>query len=201
MLVPLFYLSLLIFLLNVDLAQLLSSVKRFDITLGHVLLVLPLSFAAGYFSLWIAVYGATYALLAIIVVLGLLGSLFLLVARDDVYGLSLAFVTLPFLSFLEWDLIRNTPLGGGAWGPIFITPSVVYIWLVFLAWAVGRTIRQQGIVRTALDKYTAFWAFFLLVSSLLSGDTNRNLQACYLTFLGVLYFFIVVGTARTYRSP
>ena len=200
MLVPLFYLSLLIFLLNVDLAELLSSLKRFDITLGHVLLVLPLSFAAGYFSLWIAVYGATYAILAIIIVSGILGSLFLLVTRDDVYGLALAFVTLPFLSFTEWDLIRNTPLGGGAWGPIFITPSVVYIWLVFLAWAVGRTIRQRGIVRTPLDRYTAFWAFFLLVSSLLSGEINRNLQACYLTFLGVLFFFVVVATVRTKKD-
>ncbi len=200
MLVPLFYLSLLIFLLNVDPAELLSSFKRFDITLGHVLLVLPLSLAFGYFSLGIATYGATYSILGIIVVSGFLWSLFLLVTRDDVYGLSLAFVTLPFLSFLEWDLIRNTPLGGGVWGPIFITPTVVYIWLVFLAWAMGRAIRRQGIVRTPLDKYTALWAFFLLISSLLSGNIYKNLQAVYLTFLGLLFFFVVVGTVRTKKD-
>ena len=89
--------------------------------------------------------GFTYIGVGLLVLGGVFYSVWCYLTGDYNLGLIFFFLTLPFISFLEWDF-RNTWFAGGPLGPIMVSPSLIFIWLCFLAMAASMVSKQFKVI-------------------------------------------------------
>ncbi len=147
--------------------------------------------------------GVMYFPLLLVVLTSLCLSLLLTITRDDLLGLTVFFLTLPFLQFLEWDLryvfqFSRVTFGGSLQEYLILSPSILSLWLF-----VGVFVYRRLVVgRSHWPKITLDWwvlAFILLyfVSTLVSQEPGVSLVLFwqFLTF-GILFYILTKQAVR-----
>lgn len=141
--------------------------------------------------------GLTYSLVGLIVLGGFSLACVWTFRREGPEGLVVLLLVLPFLAFLEWDF-RATLLGGGEVGPLMVSPSIIAVWVFFVASFVPCLVRRQGIRLGRVGVYAGAWLFFIFLSSLAAVDPLTSLQEASLEILCFpLFFILVVNRVRT----
>lgn len=171
-------------------------VKRWHVVL---IILVPLVFALAIISVGSTI-SLTYSLVGLLVVVGIVATGYFTLTRDDVYGLAVFLLTLPFLSFLEWDF-RKTLMGSWQWGFLVLSPSIVLLWVLSFLTVMRQRIRHKKLAHGPLAKYILLWGIFLFVSSVFSRDPSVSFGHFVLeVFVFPLFYFLVVNRVRSRRD-
>ncbi len=139
----------------------------------------------------------TSALLGLLVVTTLVVAFFMALSYDNVYGIAVILITLPFLNFLEFRF-KETWMGGGAWGFLALSPSIVLIWCFCLLTLLRQAFRNRWMIMGPLGWYVLAWMALLFISSLLSHDTLISFRWFTLEALVFpLFYFLTVNRVNS----
>ena len=123
----------------------------------------------------------------LIALIGLLTAIYLIVTRDDAWGIVAFFLTEPFLGFIQWDI----PFLRSIYDSGFISVSYISMLLIVGA-AIVRMLKGGNLVRTTLDKYILAFAMILLLSSITSPDPSESFKMFFQNVIvGMPFFFLV----------
>ncbi len=187
-------------LLTGNLGELLRSSTRPIVKRWHVVLIILVPIVFGLVIINIGSNSLTYSLVGLLVVVGVVVAGHFTLTRDDVYGFAVFLLTLPFLSFLEWDF-RETWMGSWQWGFLVLSPSIVLLWgLSFLA-LMRQRICHKRVVGGPLSKYILLWGIFHFISSVFSRDPSASFGHFVLeVFVFPLFYFLAVNRVRSRRD-
>ncbi|MBI4329591.1 MAG: O-antigen ligase family protein [Chloroflexi bacterium] len=158
-----------------------------------LILGLPIAFLVSYAGPRV---GMTIFLVGAVAFAGAVLALVLVAVREGASGVVAFFLTVPFLRFLELSF-KQTPFEGFFWGPLVVTPTVLFTWTFFLSFLVGRFVRRQHLGGTALSKYIFVWIGVVAVASLFSQDVLVTFRELSLDLLvAPLVFWVVVNSVR-----
>jgi len=147
------------------------------------------------FSPLIDVQSLTRLLVLLLALIGLLATLYLIATSDDVWGIIAFLFTIPFLSYVQWEIPFLQPGYGD-----FITVSYVSLLLV-MAVAAGRILKDRvGLVRTSLDKYVLAFIIILLLSSITSPDPSKSFKMFFQLVIMILTFYLVSNHIHTKKD-
>lgn len=139
-------------------------------------------------------------LVLLCVLAGIVTSFYWLLARRFAQAMATLLVVLPFIGWLEWEW-RATGWTTMFLGPFALSPSIVYLWLFFLALLSQRLLTKQGLVGTRLDKWVAAWVLLLFISSLASPDPFASLRRFFVEVLTVtLCYYLITNSVHSRRG-
>lgn len=144
----------------------------------------------------IYVESITRLLVLLIALIGLLTALYLIATRDNVSGIIAFLFTIPFLSYVQWEIPFLKP----RYDDDLFTASYVSLFLAMLV-AAGRILKNRvGLVRTSLDKYILAFLAILLLSSITSPDPSKSFNTFFQLALTTSVFYLVSNYIHTKKD-
>lgn len=190
---PAFFVGiLLIFIVTLeDFGFLRGFWSRPEITIRKVI---PIGLAAVFFGMLLPLaigWGLIECMAILAVILAFFLSLYFMVSGKGFYAVITFLFTFPFLSLIEYWLIY-IPLNF-RWGPITLTPTIAFLLvLFFLSLFPQKSENPKPYMPASLKWAILIFLSICLISSILSINPLKSLQAVYLEFVCPLILFFVI---------
>lgn len=183
--------------------DLISLLKFGNLNYAQMLLVVVTGLSITPLIKFATNYGLTYTAIGLFCISGVLASFYLVLIRQQAYGILFALVTLPFIAFLEWSF-RETVFGGFYWGPFSVTPSVIYLCFFIIMCFVGLlkspASHVSSTVGAKVHVLVSFYVLLWFLSAVASNEPVLSLRGFFTEAVILPSFFLVAEKSVTNKK-
>ena len=198
--IPTFCLVGTIFLLRTVNLRDLFKINIRSVRWGKIIPLIIITFGLGFVLNNISITSLTYLFVGMLVVIGMTLAMFLSLNFENLNGIIIFLLCMPFLAWLEW-VFQDTWIGGGTWGFITVSPTIILLWMFTLLTIIKCINKGKKISGGSLFPYILAWGILLFISSMVSINPKVSFQKFTSeVFVFPLFYFLVVNFVHSDRD-
>jgi O-antigen ligase len=165
--------------------------EKSEITIKQLIFIGVATVFLGIFLPFVSERGLTEAMVIIVVIAAFFLSLYFMISGRGFYAVATFLLVFPFISLIEYWLRYITMIF--KWGPITLTPTISFLLILFfLSLILQQRKNPKLFMPTSLKLAILIFLSISLLSSIVSINPLKSLQALYLEFVCPLMLFFII---------